>query len=96
MVIIEERNRNKLGNPERPDSGKGTDEMPQKIVDFELGRKTLENAWLEKEQIRARLVERCRLPGRLPDDWLEFSLTIAMFFALLLGFYVGLIGSFRF
>jgi hypothetical protein len=95
MVIIEERNRNKLGNPERPDSGKGTDEMPpQKIIDFESGRKTLEKAWLEKEQIRARLVERS--PGKLADDWLEFSLTIAMFFALLLGFYVGLIGSFRF
>jgi hypothetical protein len=69
--------------------------MPQKIIDFESGRKVLERAWLEKEQIRARLVKRSRLPGSLPDDWLEFSLTIAMFFALLLGFYAGLNGSFR-
>ena len=65
MVSIEETNRNKLGNPRRPDPGKGTDEMPQKIIDFESGRKMLEKAWLEKEQIRARLVKRSRLPGSL-------------------------------
>jgi hypothetical protein len=36
------------------------------------------------------------LQGRLSGDWLEFSLTMAIFFALLLGLYVGLIGSWRF
>jgi hypothetical protein len=41
-------------------------------------------------------VERIRLPGRLSGDWLEFSLTMAIFFELLLGLYVGLIGSWRF
>ena len=33
---------------------------------------------------------------RLPDDWLELSLTMAIFFALVLGLYVGLIDSWRF
>jgi len=41
-------------------------------------------------------MERIRLPGELPDDWFEFLLTMAMFFALLLGLYVGLIDSWRF
>jgi hypothetical protein len=41
-------------------------------------------------------MERIRLPGGLPDDWFELLLTITMFFALLLGLYVGLIDSWRF
>ena len=97
MVIIDETNRNKRGNPERSDSEEDPDELPpQKIIDFESERRTLEKAWLENEQIRARLLELRGSRWRLPADWLEFLLTIAMFFALLLGFYVGLIGSFRF
>jgi hypothetical protein len=39
------------------------------------------------------LVERIRLPVGLPDDWFELLLTMAMFFPLLLGLYLGLIGS---
>ena len=96
MVIIDRTNRNKLANAEGSASGDGPDDVPsQKIVDFESGRKALEKGALE-EQSRARLVERIRLPGRLSGDWLEFSLTMAIFFALLLGLYVGLIGSWRF
>jgi hypothetical protein len=75
-------------------SGEGPDKVsPQKIIDFESGRKALEKARLEKEQSCARLVERSRFRGRLPDDWLEFLLTLTLFFALLLGLYVGLIAS---
>jgi hypothetical protein len=96
MVIIDKTNRNKLANAERSASGERPDEIPsQKVVDFESGRKALEKGHLKEEQSRARLVERIRLP-RLSGDWLEFSLTMAMFFALLLGLYVGLIGSWRF
>jgi hypothetical protein len=39
---------------------------------------------MKEEQSRARLVERIRLL-RLSGDLLEFSLTMAIFFALLLG-----------
>jgi hypothetical protein len=39
---------------------------------------------------------RSQLEGRLPEDWLEFLLRIALFFALLLGLYLGLIGSWGF
>ena len=93
MVIIDTTNRNKLPNAEGSASGDGPDDVPsQKIVDFESGRKALEKGALE-EQSRERLVERIRLPGRLSGDSLEFSLTMAIFFALQLGLYVGLIGS---
>jgi hypothetical protein len=97
MVIIDRTNRNKLANAEVSASGDGPDDVSsQKIVDFESGRKALEKGALDEEQSRARLVESIRLPGRLSGDWLEFSLTMAIFFALLLGLYVGLIGSWRF
>jgi hypothetical protein len=96
MVIVGETNRNKLANTERPASGEGPDKLPShKVIDFEAGRKALEQGRLKQEQSRARLVERIRLP-RLSGDLLEFSLTMAIFFALLFGLYVGLIGSWRF
>jgi hypothetical protein len=94
MVIIRETNKNRLGNRERRRAPREV--STPKIIDFELGRKALEKGALEEEQSRARLMERIRLPGRLSGDWLEFSLTMAIFFALLLGLYVGLIGSWRF
>ena len=94
MVIIKETNKNRLGNRERRRAREVFKEVPTpKIVDFELGRKALEKRALEEEQSRARLMERIRLPGGLPDLWFELVLTMAMFFALLLGLYVGLIGS---
>jgi hypothetical protein len=93
---MEERNGNMLKNPERRTLRDVPDEVPtQRIINFESGRKALEKGPLKEEQSRARRVERIRLP-RLSGDWLEFSLTMAIFFALLLGLYVGLIGSWRF
>ena len=97
MVIIKETNKNRLGNRERRRACEVFKEVSTpKIIDFELGRKALEKSALEEEQSRARLMERIRLPGELPDDWFELLLTMAMFFALLLGLYVGLIDSWRF
>ena len=97
MVIIKTTNKTKLRKRERRRAREVFKEVSTpKIIDFELGRKALEKSALEEEQSRARLMERIRLPGRLSGDWLEFSLTMAMFFALLLGLYVGLIGSWRF
>ena len=55
MVIIDKTNRNKLANAERSASGEGPDEIPsQKVVDFESGRKALENGPLKEEQSSAR------------------------------------------
>jgi hypothetical protein len=97
MTIIDEKNKHKVKNPEPPNSGGGfTEVSPQKIIDFELGRKTLEKAGAEKAQTSARLAECSRSAGRLHDDWLEFLLTIGMFFALLLGLYAGLVEVWRF
>ena len=94
MVIIKETNKNKLGNRERRGAREVFKEVSTpKIIDFELGRKVLEKGALEEEQSRARLMELIRLPGGLPDHWFELVLTMAMFFALLLGLYVGLIDS---
>lgn len=96
MVIIKETNKNKLGNRERRITREVFKEVSTpKIIDFELGRKALEKGALGEEQSRARLVERIHLP-RLSDDLLELALTMAIFFALALGLYVGLIGSWRF
>ena len=94
MVIIRETNKNRLGNRERRRAPREV--STPKIIDFELGRKALEKGALAEEQSRARLAERIRLPEGLPDDWSELLLTMAMFFALLLGLYVGLIDSWRF
>jgi hypothetical protein len=65
------------------------------VIDFEAGRKALGRDRLKEEQNHPRLVVRIRLP-RLSGDLLEFALTMAIFFGLLLGLYVGLIGSWRF
>jgi hypothetical protein len=88
---MEERNRNMLKNPERRTLRDVPDEVPtQRIINFESGRKALEKARLEE----AKLLDRSPLQGRLPKDWLEFLLRIALFFALLLGLYGALIGRF--
>ena len=97
MVIIKETSKNKLGNRERRRVREIFKEVSTpKIIDFELGRKALEKDALEEEQSRARLKERICLPEGSPDHWFELLLTMAMFFALLLGLYVGLIDSWRF
>jgi hypothetical protein len=92
MVNNEEIYGKNLGGAERHDSEECIVQLSSpEIIYLESDRKTLEKAWLENEEGIARLVEDARLPVRLPDDRLEFLLTIAMFFALLLGLYVGLI-----
>ena len=97
MAIIKETNQNRLGSREQRRGREVFKEVSTpKIIDFELGRKALEKGALEEEQSRARLMERIRLPGGLPEHWCELVLTMAMFFALLLGLYVGLIDSWRF
>jgi hypothetical protein len=97
MIIIDGKNKNKLKNPEPPDSGGDfTEVSPRKIIDFELGRKSLEKAGSEKAQTSARLAECSRSPGRPRDDWLEFLLTMGMFFAVFLGLYAGLVEVWRF
>jgi hypothetical protein len=94
MVFVEETNRDKLGNAERSASGEGTCKLPSnKVIDFESGRKALEKSLLEEEQSRSRLMEHIRLPGGYPTLGFELLITMAMIFALLLGLYVGLIGS---
>jgi hypothetical protein len=97
MTIIDEKDKGKVKNPEPPDSGEDfTEALPRKIIDFELGRKTLGKAGSEQAWTSARLAQCSRLPTRLPDDWLEFLLTIEMFFALFLGLYAGLVEVWRF
>jgi hypothetical protein len=94
MTIIEETKKNQWKNSERRGEEEAADKLPtQSIIDFEFGRKALERARLEKGQRRAALLERSRLPWRLPEDWLEFAVTMGLVFALLFGLYVGLIGS---
>jgi hypothetical protein len=96
MVIVGETNRNKLAKGEPSVSGEGPDKLlSHKVIDFESGRKAMENGLLKEEQSRASLVERIPLP-RLSSDLLEFSLTMAIFFALLVGIYLGLVSSWRF
>ena len=97
MVITKTTNKTKLRKRERRRAREVFKEVSTpKIIDFELGRKALEKGALEEEQSRARLMERIRLPGGLPEHWCELVLTMAMFFALLLGLYVGLIDSWQF
>jgi hypothetical protein len=97
MTIIDGKNKNKIKNPEPPDSGGDfTEVSPRKIIDFELGIKTLGKAGSERAQTSARLAECSRSSGRLHDDWLELLLTIGMFFALFLGLYAGLVEVWRF
>jgi hypothetical protein len=66
-----------------------------KIIDFESGRKALKKDAFDDEQNRVRLIERRRVPSRLPEDWLELLLTIALFVGLLSGLAGGVIASWR-
>jgi hypothetical protein len=94
MVIIEGTNKSRREARERwmaLEVSKPV--LTPKIINFEQGRKALEKGTLEKDQSRVRLIKSIRLPGVLPCDWSELLLTTAMLFALLVGLYVGLIGS---
>jgi len=86
MMIIEEANKGKLQDCEPGSLGKVVENDPtRKIIDFESGRKALENNGFDNEQNRVRPVERSRLPSRLPGDWVEFLLTVVLFVGLLSG-----------
>ena len=91
MVIIEEIDRNKLCHSEPSGSRDGMGQvLPRKIVDFDSGQDARKD--LVTEQRRCDQAHGARsFTVRLPDDRLEFLLTIAIFFVLLLGLYVGLI-----
>jgi hypothetical protein len=94
MVIIEGTDKSKREERERwmaPEVSRSV--LTPKIINFEQGRKALEKGAAEEEQSRVRMTKSIRLPGGLPYDWSELLLTMAMLFALLLGLYVGLIGS---
>ena len=92
MVIIEEKDKSQRGEREHwMAPGASNAVLTPKVINFEQGRKALEKGALEEEQNRVRLIK--SIPVGLPYDWLELLLTMAMLFALLLGLYVGLIGS---
>ena len=94
MVIIEGTDKSKREERERwmgPEVSRSV--LTPKIINFEQGRKVLEKRALEEEQSRVRLINSIRLPGSLPYDLSELLITMSMLFALLLGLYVGLIGS---
>ena len=91
MIIIEESEKDKMECAGRRGLEEAADKPPTRtIIDFESGREALERARSEERQRCAALLEHGRLPCRLPEDWLEFVVTMALFFALLFGFYVGL------
>ena len=94
MAIIEEAGRNKLCHAEPSGSRDGMGQvLPRKIVNFDSGPQDVRKE-LVNEQRRCGQAHGARsFTVRLPDDRLEFLLTIAIFFALLLGLYVGLIAS---
>lgn len=93
MVIIEEIDRNKPGHPEPSDSGNGMDKvLPQKIIDFDSGSQNAGEDLVREREECSQAHGASSFTVRLPDDRTEFLLTIAISFALLLGFYVGLIG----
>jgi hypothetical protein len=50
----------------------------------------------DDEQNRVGLMERSGVPSRLPEDWLEFLMTVVFFVMLLLGLVGGVIASWRF
>jgi hypothetical protein len=66
------------------------------IIDFESGRKALEKVDCDDEQNRMGLMERSGVPSRLPEDWLEFLMTVVFFVMLLLGLVGGVVASWRF
>jgi hypothetical protein len=97
MTFIEETtSTNKFRSLERPGLERVTDKvMSQKIIDFEPGRKALKKNGFD-EQNPVTLMERSRVPFRLPEDWLEFLLTVVLFVGLLSGLVGGVIASWRF
>jgi len=97
MMIIEEANKSKLRDWEPGSLGEVLEkDSTRKIIDFESGRKALEKNGFDDEQNRVRLMERSRVPYRLPEDWPEFLLTVVLFVGLLSGLVGEVIASSRF
>jgi hypothetical protein len=92
MVIVEETDKSKREEREQLIGSAALEGiLNPKIINFEQGRRALEKG--AEEQNHRRLIKGIRFPGSGPYDWSELLLTMAMLFALLLGLYVGLIGS---
>jgi hypothetical protein len=98
MIFTEETtSTNKFRSHEQPGPKQFTNKvMSQKIIDFEPGRKALKKNGFDDEQNRVTLKERGRISSRLPEDWLEFLLTVVFFVGLLSGLVGGVIASWRF
>jgi hypothetical protein len=98
MIFIKETtSTNKFRSLER----RGPEQVPdkvssKKIIDFETGRKALRKNGFDDKQNPVTLMERSRVPFRLPEDWLEFLLTVVLFVGLLSGIVGGVIASWRF
>jgi len=96
-MIIEEANKRKLQDCELRNFGVVFEKQPSRnIIDFESGRKALEKVDCDDEQNRMGLMERSGVPSRLPEDWLEFLMTVVFFVMLLLGLVGGVVASWRF
>ncbi len=95
-MIIEEASKRKLQDCELRNFGEVFENPTRNIIDFESGRKALEKVDFDDEQNRVRLMERSGVPSRLPEDWLQFLMTVVFFVALLLGLVGGVIASWRF
>ena len=95
-MIIEGASKRKLQDCELRNFGEVFENPTRNIIDFESGRKALEKVDFDDEQNRMGLMERSGVPSRLPEDWLEFLLTVVFFVVLLLGLVGGVIASWRF
>jgi hypothetical protein len=90
MVIIGSTDKNKRGERERSMAPEAV--LTSKIINFEQGRKALEKDALGRAE-SCEVDKEHSFAGGLPYDRSELLLTMAILFALLLGLYVGLIGS---
>ena len=85
-MIIKEANKSKPQDCELRSLGEVYEKDPARnIIDFESGRRALQEDGFADEQNRVRLMERSRIPSRLPGDWLEFLLTLVLFAGSLVG-----------
>jgi hypothetical protein len=85
-MIIKEANKSKPQDCELRSLGEVFEKDPARnIIDFESGRRALQEDGFADEQNRVRLMERSRIPSRLPGDWLEFLLTLVLFAGSLVG-----------
>ncbi len=95
-MIIEEASKRKLQDCKLRNFGEVFENPTRNIIDFESGRKALKKVDFDDEQNRVGLMERIGVPSRLPEDWLEFLLTVVFFVVLLLCLVGGVIASWRF